>query len=36
MGEIFTPIPAKTGPIVVNIGDMLSKFASQLLKISLT
>ena len=23
----FSPIPAKTGPIVVNIGDMLSKFS---------
>lgn len=26
MGDTFTPLPAKTGPIVVNIGDMLSKF----------
>ena len=25
-GDIFTPLPAETGPIVVNIGDMLSKF----------
>lgn len=25
VGNIFSPIPAKTGPIVVNIGDMLSK-----------
>jgi isopenicillin N synthase-like dioxygenase len=25
MGDTFTPLPAKTGPIVVNIGDMLSK-----------
>lgn len=24
-GDTFYPIPAKTGPIVVNIGDMLSK-----------
>ena len=26
IGDTFTPLPAKTGPIVVNIGDMLSKF----------
>jgi isopenicillin N synthase-like dioxygenase len=25
MGETFTSLHAKTGPIVVNIGDMLSK-----------
>jgi isopenicillin N synthase-like dioxygenase len=25
MGDVFTPLPAETGPIVVNIGDMLSK-----------
>lgn len=25
MGDTFSPLPAKTGPIVVNIGDMLSK-----------
>ena len=24
MGDTFTSLPAKTGPIVVNIGDMLS------------
>ncbi|CAI7640937.1 unnamed protein product [Penicillium pancosmium] len=24
-GDIFTPLPAQTGPIVVNIGDMLSE-----------
>lgn len=24
VGDDFTPLPAKTGPIVVNIGDMLS------------
>src|SRR5882757_6269970 len=36
IGETFTPLPAKTGPIVVNIGDMLSKCASPRLKISLT
>jgi isopenicillin N synthase-like dioxygenase len=24
MGDEFTPLPARTGPIVVNIGDMLS------------
>jgi isopenicillin N synthase-like dioxygenase len=23
--DVWTPLPAKTGPIVVNIGDMLSK-----------
>lgn len=23
----FFPVPAKTGPIVINIGDMLSKFS---------
>jgi isopenicillin N synthase-like dioxygenase len=28
MGDVFTPLPAKTGPIVVNIGDMLSKWSS--------
>lgn len=28
IGEEFSPIPAKTGPIVVNIGDMLSKSQS--------
>lgn len=26
VGDHFSPIPAKTGPIVVNIGDMLSKW----------
>ena len=25
IGDTFFPLPAKTGPIVVNIGDMLSK-----------
>lgn len=25
-GDVFTPVEAKTGVIVVNIGDMLSKF----------
>jgi isopenicillin N synthase-like dioxygenase len=25
MGDDFTPLPAHTGPIVVNIGDMLSE-----------
>ena len=25
IGDTFTPLPAETGPIVVNIGDMLSK-----------
>ena len=25
MGDTFFPLPAETGPIVVNIGDMLSK-----------
>lgn len=25
MGDTFTPLPAKTGQIVVNIGDMLSE-----------
>jgi hypothetical protein len=29
MGESFTPLPAKTGPIVVNIGDMLSEIHFQ-------
>ena len=24
-GDVFTPVPAKTGPIVCNIGDMLSE-----------
>lgn len=24
-GDTFTPLPAETGPIVVNIGDMLSE-----------
>lgn len=31
MGETFTPLPAKTGPIVVNIGDMLSMLNIHLL-----
>ncbi|KEF54109.1 uncharacterized protein A1O9_09904 [Exophiala aquamarina CBS 119918] len=26
MGDVFTPLPAHTGPIVVNIGDMLTYF----------
>jgi isopenicillin N synthase-like dioxygenase len=26
MGDKFTPLPAETGPIVVNIGDMLSEY----------
>lgn len=26
MGDHFTPLPAETGPIVVNIRDMLSEF----------
>lgn len=25
MGDVFSPLPAKTGQIVVNIGDMLSE-----------
>lgn len=25
VGDTFTPVPAHTGPIVVNIGDMLSE-----------
>lgn len=25
IGDTFTPLPAETGPIVVNIGDMLSR-----------
>jgi isopenicillin N synthase-like dioxygenase len=29
MGDVFTPLPAETGPIVVNIGDMLSKNSPQ-------
>lgn len=28
MGDEFFPLPAKTGPIMVNIGDMLSNSAS--------
>lgn len=28
IGDTFTPLPAKTGPIVVNIGDMLSTLFS--------
>ena len=27
-GGTFSPIPAKTGPIVVNIGDMMSMYRS--------
>jgi isopenicillin N synthase-like dioxygenase len=34
--ESFTPLPAKTGPIVVNIGDMLSKCFRRFLKSTLT
>lgn len=35
MGDVFTPLPAVTGPIVVNIGDMLSKSLGNIV-ISLT
>lgn len=28
IGDTFFPLPAKTGPIVVNIGDMLSTYHS--------
>ena len=27
LGDTFFPVPAETGPIVVNIGDMLSKIS---------
>lgn len=29
LGDTFFPVPAQTGPIVVNIGDMLSKISFQ-------
>ncbi|KAH7035964.1 leucoanthocyanidin dioxygenase [Microdochium trichocladiopsis] len=32
MGDTFTPLPAKTGPIVVNIGDMLMAWSDDRLK----
>ncbi|KAM0811537.1 putative Fe2OG dioxygenase domain-containing protein [Seiridium cardinale] len=32
MGDVFTPLPAKTGPIVVNIGDMLMAWSDDRLK----
>lgn len=32
IGETFTPLPAKTGPIVVNIGDMLMAWSDDRLK----
>ena len=28
INDVFTPLPAKTGLIVVNIGDMLSEFSA--------
>lgn len=31
-GSEFTPLPAETGLIVVNIGDMLSKFTASLME----
>ncbi|KEF54837.1 uncharacterized protein A1O9_09279 [Exophiala aquamarina CBS 119918] len=31
-GDTFTPLPAKTGPIVVNIGDMLMAWSDDRLK----
>jgi isopenicillin N synthase-like dioxygenase len=35
MGDVFTPLPAHTGPIVVNIGDMLSKYPPKALSFGL-
>ncbi|KEY74558.1 hypothetical protein S7711_07161 [Stachybotrys chartarum IBT 7711] len=32
MGDVFTPLPAQTGPIVVNIGDMLMAWSDDRLK----
>lgn len=32
MGDKFTPLPAQTGPIVVNIGDMLMAWSDDRLK----
>ncbi|KAH8698971.1 leucoanthocyanidin dioxygenase [Talaromyces proteolyticus] len=32
MGDVFTPLPAHTGPIVVNIGDMLMAWSDDRLK----
>ncbi|KAJ5580009.1 leucoanthocyanidin dioxygenase [Penicillium hispanicum] len=32
IGDIFTPLPAVTGPIVVNIGDMLMAWSDDRLK----
>lgn len=32
MGDVFTPLPAETGPIVVNIGDMLMAWSDDRLK----
>ncbi|KIX03822.1 uncharacterized protein Z518_07375 [Rhinocladiella mackenziei CBS 650.93] len=32
LGDVFTPLPAKTGPIVVNIGDMLMAWSDDRLK----
>ncbi|KAH7137832.1 leucoanthocyanidin dioxygenase [Dactylonectria macrodidyma] len=32
MGDTFTPLPANTGPIVVNIGDMLMAWSDDRLK----
>ncbi|TPX12901.1 uncharacterized protein E0L32_006781 [Thyridium curvatum] len=32
MGDTFSPLPAKTGPIVVNIGDMLMAWSDDRLK----
>lgn len=29
-GDVFTPLPAETGPIVVNIGDMLSTYYTEI------
>ncbi|KGO48630.1 Oxoglutarate/iron-dependent dioxygenase [Penicillium expansum] len=31
-GDVFTPLPAETGPIVVNIGDMLMAWSDDRLK----
>ncbi|KAL4879452.1 iron/ascorbate family oxidoreductase [Aspergillus karnatakaensis] len=31
-GDVFTPVPAETGPIVVNIGDMLMAWSDDRLK----
>ncbi|KAK1507145.1 2OG-Fe(II)oxygenase superfamily protein [Colletotrichum abscissum] len=32
MSDVFTPLPAKTGPIVVNIGDMMMAWSDDRLK----